>query len=78
MDNDPRFEEHKRLPGGRQWQRDFKMGHYAHKMAKDPETGKNSESFLGIVSRPPLWLTVVDPGRLTSYFYHQSEWDYPP
>mmetsp|Transcript_19838 Transcript_19838/g.43071 ORF Transcript_19838/g.43071 Transcript_19838/m.43071 type:complete len:177 (+) Transcript_19838:76-606(+) len=28
------------LPGGRQQQRDFKMGPYAHTMRKDPKTGK--------------------------------------
>merc|ERR1712087_1089604 len=39
QDTDKYWEMH-RLPGGRQPQKDFKMGPYATRMQRDPETGK--------------------------------------
>mmetsp|Transcript_49807 Transcript_49807/g.115642 ORF Transcript_49807/g.115642 Transcript_49807/m.115642 type:complete len:191 (+) Transcript_49807:29-601(+) len=38
--DEEKYWEMHRLPGGRQPQRDFKMGPYHHTFRKDPETGK--------------------------------------
>merc|ERR1719445_631764 len=35
-----KYSEMHQLPGGRQPQKDFKMGPYAHTMHRDPESGK--------------------------------------